>query len=145
MIGWPGLVAMGAPSMRSGHALRPFMASSAMVDYGHFMKSHRIFCALGLWLACQLAAPKVLAQASGPAQGVCLSSEQMREAIFAGHAVPATAATRAARDASAGDVVRVRLCRENDNLIYRVTMLQRDGRVGHVTIDGSSGKVSDVR
>ncbi len=97
--------------------------------------------ALGLSLMCLPAAPPVQAQAAG----ACLSSEQMREAIFAGHAVPATAATRAARDASAGDVVRVRLCRENDSLIYRVTMLQRDGRVGHVTIDGSSGKVADVR
>ena len=105
------------------------------------MTSYRLFCMCGILLACLPSVPYAQAQT----QGACLSSEQMREAIFAGHAVAATAATRAARDASAGDVVRVRLCRENDNLIYRITMLQRDGRVGHVTIDGSSGKVSDVR
>jgi uncharacterized membrane protein YkoI len=79
------------------------------------------------------------------AQSGCLSSEQMREAVFAGHAVPANAATRAAREASTGDVVRVRLCHHEARLVYRVTMLQRDGRVGHVTIDGSSGKVAEVR
>ncbi len=110
------------------------------------MNFFRPICTKAIWLVCLLAFPQVLAQqASAQVQGACLSSEQMREAIFAGHAVPATAATRAARDASAGDVVRVRLCRDNDSLIYRITMLQRDGRVGHVTIDGSSGKVSDVR
>jgi uncharacterized membrane protein YkoI len=32
-----------------------------------------------------------------------------------------------------------------DKLVYRVTLLQRDGRVGHVTVDGSSGKVAEVR
>ncbi len=112
-----------------------------MVHYRTSMCTFRFFCMCGVLLTCLLSAPRVEAQTPG----ACLSSEQMREAIFAGHAVPATAATRAARDASAGDVVRVRLCRENDNLIYRITMLQRDGRVGHVTIDGSSGKVSDVR
>ncbi|MGL4438316.1 MAG: PepSY domain-containing protein [Bosea sp. (in: a-proteobacteria)] len=69
----------------------------------------------------------------------------MREAVFAGHAVPANAATRAAREASAGDVVRVRLCHHEERLVYRITMLQRDGRVGHVTVDGSSGKVAEVR
>jgi uncharacterized membrane protein YkoI len=85
-----------------------------------------------------------LAQGAATQSG-CLSSEQMREAVFAGHAIPASTATRAAREASAGDVVRVRLCHHDERLVYRITMLQRDGRVGHVTIDGSSGKVADVR
>ncbi len=79
------------------------------------------------------------------AQAACLSSEQMREAIFAGHAVPADTATRAAREAGAGDVVRVRLCQDDKRLVYHVVTLHRDGRVGHVTVDGSSGKVANVR
>ena len=92
-------------------------------------------------LASALALPAPFARA----QTACLSSEEMREAVFAGTAVPAATATRAARDASAGDVVRVRLCHHEERLVYRVTLLQRDGRVGHVTIDGSSGKVAEVR
>jgi uncharacterized membrane protein YkoI len=86
----------------------------------------------------------VVAQGSALQSG-CLSSEQLRDAVFSGHAIPANAATRAAREASNGDVVRVRLCHHEERLVYRVTMLQRDGRVGHVTIDGSSGKVAEVR
>jgi uncharacterized membrane protein YkoI len=86
-----------------------------------------------------------LGSAPATAQSACLSSEQIREAVITGLAIPANSATRAARDASAGDVVRVRLCHHEARLVYRVTMLQRDGRVGHVTIDGSSGKVAEVR
>ena len=90
------------------------------------------------------AAVPALAQA--PAlQTACLTSEQMRDAIGAGHAVSASVATRAAMGASPGDLVRIRLCPYNERLVYRVTTLQRDGRVGHVTIDGSSGKVAEVR
>jgi uncharacterized membrane protein YkoI len=86
-----------------------------------------------------------LAAQNATPSNACLSSEQMREAVLAGHAVSAHAATRAAREASAGEVVRVRLCHHQERMFYRVTMLHRDGRVGHVTIEGSSGKVAEVR
>lgn len=100
-----------------------------------------------IWRAPSIAFAMLLSLGSAPAQAQsgCLSSEQMREAVFAGHAISAAAATRAAREASAGEIVRVRLCHHDERLVYRVTMLQRDGRVGHVTIDGSSGKVAEVR
>lgn len=103
-------------------------------------------CRCSVVIAALVGLGSVSAMAQGtPGTTGCLSSEQMREAVFAGHAVPANAATRAAREVSAGDVVRVRLCHHEERLVYRVTMLQRDGRVGHVTIDGTSGKVADVR
>ena len=99
--------------------------------------------------ACPLALPIVLAS-QAQAQNACLTGEQMREAVGAGRAVPAALATRAARGASEGEVVRVRLCREaqgkdDQKLVYRITMLHSDGRVGHVTVDGTSGKIFDVR
>jgi hypothetical protein len=99
--------------------------------------------------ACLTAMPVLLASGA-LAQNACLTSEQMRDAVGAGHAVTAAIATRAARGASEGEVVRVRLCREaqgkdDQKLVYRITMLHRDGRVGHVTVDGTSGKIADVR
>ncbi len=104
--------------------------------------------AVGL-AGCPLAAPIMLASRAH-AQNACLTGEELRDAVGAGHAVPAAVATRAARGASEGEVVRVRLCREaqgkdDQKLVYRVTMLHRDGRVGHVTVDGTSGKIDDVR
>jgi uncharacterized membrane protein YkoI len=74
-----------------------------------------------------------------------MTAEEMREAVEAGHAVPALAASRAARGAGGGEVVRIRLCRADERIVYRVTTLRRDGRVAHVTIDGASGNVAAVR
>jgi hypothetical protein len=115
-----------------------FISSSVCLTYADMMLSWR---SSGIAWAVLI----VLCSAPAGAQSGCLSSEQMREAVITGLAIPANSATRAARDASAGDVVRVRLCHHEERLVYRITMLQRDGRVGHVTIDGSSGKVAEVR
>ncbi len=79
------------------------------------------------------------------AEPTCLNIDEMREAVRDGHAVPAATATRIARDASRGEVLRVRLCRHNEALVYRITTLARDGRVAHVTIDGASGKLAQTR
>lgn len=96
--------------------------------------------ALAALAAVSLAVAPARAQQAG-----CLTSEELREAVRAGHAVPAVDATRIARSAAVGEVLRVRLCREHDRLMYHVTTLARDGRVARVTIDGHSGKVAEVR
>jgi uncharacterized membrane protein YkoI len=93
--------------------------------------------ALGLGaLAC--ASPAV-------AQQQCMTHDEMREFVGAGRAVPPAAATRSAREVAPGELVRIRLCRSEDRMIYHITTLRRDGRVAHVTIDGASGKVAEVR
>ncbi len=79
------------------------------------------------------------------AQSSCLSGPDMREAISAQHAVQPDIALRNARAAAPGEVVRMRLCRDDDVLIYHVTTVKRDGRVQRVTIEASSGKVTDIR
>jgi uncharacterized membrane protein YkoI len=83
--------------------------------------------------------------ATASAETSCLSSEEMRVAVRDGQVIPAIKATRVARDAAQGEVLRVRLCRDEAGLVYRVTTLAHDGRVAHVTIEGSSGKVSHMR
>ncbi len=96
----------------------------------------------------KLALPTMLLMLAGQgalAQSACLGNEQIRDAITAGKAVPASVASRAARGAVPGDVVRVRLCQEDEALSYLVTLLRPDGRVTHVTIEGTSGKVARVK
>jgi uncharacterized membrane protein YkoI len=75
----------------------------------------------------------------------CLSADEMHDAVNASDAVQPTVAHRRAREAEAGDILRMRLCREDGVLHYHVTILKRDGRVARVTIEASSGKVSAVR
>jgi uncharacterized membrane protein YkoI len=101
-----------------------------------------------VWLALAMGGGGV-ALAAGPAaaqqQLVCLTQDQMREAVNTGLAIQPGGASRAAQIASGGEVVRIRLCQGEGQLFYHVTLLKRDGRVGHVTIEGGSGKVASVR
>ena len=76
---------------------------------------------------------------------VCLSQDETRDAVMGRHVVDPAQASRHAREAAAGEVVRIRLCRQGDELFYLVTTLKRDGRVSRVMVEGNSGKVSTVR
>lgn len=78
--------------------------------------------------------------AGSPALASCLSQGEMREAVAAGQAIPAVNATRAAQGAYPGaEVTRVELCSAGGGLVYRITLLQRDGRVVQVDVDAGSG------
>ena len=79
------------------------------------------------------------------AQTACLSGPDMRRAISAQHAVQPDVALRSARAAAPGDVVRMRLCRDDADLVYLVTTVMKDGRVHRVTVEAKSGKVTVVR
>ncbi len=78
--------------------------------------------------------------AGSPVLASCLSQGEMREAVAAGQAISAVNATRAAQGAYPdAEVTRVELCRADGGLVYRITLLQRDGRVMQVNIDAVSG------
>lgn len=96
-------------------------------------------------IAMFFAAMPVSAAAEPGAALVCLSQEETREAVSGRHVVDPAQASRHAREAAAGEVVRIRLCRQGEELFYLVTTLQRDGRVSRVIVEGNSGKVSTVR
>jgi uncharacterized membrane protein YkoI len=79
------------------------------------------------------------------AQTACLSGADMRKAISAQHAVQPDVALRNARAVAPGDVVRMRLCKDDADLVYLVTTVMKDGRVHRVTVEAKSGKVTVVR
>ena len=90
--------------------------------------------------------------ASSPADAddvACLSRREQKVAIANGKAVTLAAAMRAAhvsaRGRSAREVVKARLCREPEGLRYLLTVLSRDGKVTHLTVDATSGKLVDAR
>jgi|SRR5947208_16696135 len=101
-----------------------------------------------------LIAPLLIAwSASVPAHAdemhACLSKEEQRAAISGGQAVTLAAAMRAVRVSVRGrtgrEVVKARLCREPDGLRYVLTVLARDGKVTHTSVDARSGRVVDAR
>lgn len=96
-----------------------------------------------LALVTAVASPVVAVASPQPIS--CLSAEETREAVSDGKVMQPVAASRHAREAAPGEVVRIRLCRLGDDYVYVVTTLKRDGRVARVTLDGHSGKVADIR
>lgn len=89
------------------------------------------------------ASPVITADTAPPIS--CLSASETRDAVSEGKVMQPAAASRHARDAAPGEVVRIRLCRLGDDYVYVVTTLKRDGRVARVTLDAHSGKVADIR
>src|ERR1051325_2773662 len=75
---------------------------------------------------------------------VCLSRAEQRQAIANGQAVTLGAAIHSARlsvrsrgGRAAREVVKARLCREPEGLRYVLTVLARDGKVTHTSVDAT--------
>jgi uncharacterized membrane protein YkoI len=119
------------------------MGSSAVAVYCRIMIRNPTLPASALALG--LAGAALASPAAAQQQLVCLTQDQMREAVSTGLAIQPGGASRTAQFTSGGEVVRIRLCQGDGQLYYHVTLLKRDGRVGHVTIEGGSGKVASVR
>jgi len=87
--------------------------------------------------------------ASADEQHACLSKAEQRAAIANGQAITLADAIRSARGSVRGhgarEVVKARLCREPNGLVYVLTVLARNGKVTHTTVDATSGKVVDAR
>ena len=71
----------------------------------------------------------------------CLTREQRHAAQASGKVVPLAQAKRAV-SAHRGEVVRAKLCLGQNGLVYLLTLLARDGKVTHVAVDASSGRLA---
>lgn len=93
-----------------------------------------------------LAAPLPIVQIDDQTVTIsCLSASETREAVSDGRVIQPAQASREAKSAAPGEVLRIRLCRQGDEFVYVVTTLKRDGRVARVTLEGQSGKVATIR
>ncbi len=71
----------------------------------------------------------------------CLNHQERRAANESGKVIHLAAAIRSAKKRMPGAVVRARLCRDKDELVYVLTVLARDGKVGRLTVDAVKGTV----
>jgi uncharacterized membrane protein YkoI len=94
---------------------------------------------LGLLLGALGAGALSPAFAADPAR--CLSPAERRIAIADKRAVPLGRALRAARARANGDILRARLCDGQPGLVYQLTVLGRDGKVTHATVDAATGQL----
>jgi uncharacterized membrane protein YkoI len=72
---------------------------------------------------------------------VCLDQKERRAEVESGRVVRLDTALRAVRSKMAGTLVRARLCRSNDGLVYVLTVLARDGKVARLTVDAVKGSL----
>jgi uncharacterized membrane protein YkoI len=100
-------------------------------------------------LSIGLAMPPAMTAAASAPERSCLTKAEQRAAISNGQAVTLATAIRSIRGSVRGrgarEVVRARLCREADGLVYVLTVLSRDGKVTHMNVDATSGKVVEAR
>ncbi len=79
------------------------------------------------------------AQAADVSQQACLTKAEQRAAVAAHEAIPLAQALKTRKRVRHGDVVRARLCREGDQLVYVLTLLGRSGKVVTATVDAATG------
>lgn len=74
-----------------------------------------------------------------PKGRVCFNAAETREKISAHHLAEPFRALRASR--LQGEALKVRLCRwKQDDYVYEVAVLRRDGRVVHLYMNASNGQ-----
>ena len=100
-----------------------------------------VWLVIGLWVMTGAA----MAKKATAALENCLPPREMQEAVASKSIVaPASAIMTARKQVPNADVVRANLCRNSDALVYVIMVLQRNGRIVQVMIDGPSGRVKSV-
>jgi uncharacterized membrane protein YkoI len=84
--------------------------------------------------------------ADAPPRGSCLSKAEQRAAVAADRAISLAQAIKYLRvHRKHSEVVRARLCRHDDRLVYVLTLLGRSGKVVSATIDATNGEYHIVQ
>jgi uncharacterized membrane protein YkoI len=90
-----------------------------------------------------LAAP---ALAADPPHKACLSKAEQRAAVAEHRAIPLAQAIKSLHaHGRRAELVRARLCRHGDGLVYVLTLLARSGKVTSATVDAANGEFINVR
>jgi uncharacterized membrane protein YkoI len=86
------------------------------------------------------------AQAADMQRHACLTKAEQRAAVASHTAIPLAKALKAPRaHGRHAEVVRARLCRDGDKLVYVLTLLGRSGKVTTATVDAASGEPVSAR
>jgi uncharacterized membrane protein YkoI len=87
-------------------------------------------------LAGVLASPAGAGAADAPYHDSCLTKAEQRAAVTANKAISLAQAIKVLREHRRySEVVRARLCRQDQKLVYVLTLLGRSGKVVTATID----------
>jgi uncharacterized membrane protein YkoI len=72
----------------------------------------------------------------------CLSKAEQRAAVASRRAIPlGRAVTSARKHGRRGELLRARLCRRDEGLVYVLTLLLRNGKVIRESVDAANGEL----
>jgi hypothetical protein len=77
--------------------------------------------------------------AAGEASHACLSQKERRALVENGTVVHLAVAMHALKNRVTGALVRARLCRRPEGLVYVLTVLGHDGKVARAVVDAVKG------
>lgn len=93
-------------------------------------------------LAATLTSP---AAAQGDARRTCFSAADTRDSVAAHHLREPMTLLREAAAQNRAEPLGARLCRWNEQFVYEMSLLRRDGRVLRVFVDAASGARMSAR
>jgi hypothetical protein len=76
---------------------------------------------------------------------VCLPANETREEVKAHHLVEPFAVLKSAAERFKAEALSARLCRLDEEFVYEIALLHRDGRFVHVVMNAATGKFIGVR
>ena len=111
------------------------------------MRRIRAFAILAFASVAFAAAPQ--ARADGDvrlvAKRVCLSAAETREEIKARRLREPFAVLKHAAQRFKAEALSAKLCRIDDEFVYEIALLHRDGKFFHVHVNATTGKYVDVK
>jgi uncharacterized membrane protein YkoI len=97
------------------------------------------------WCAVMACASANAAEAEPPraaaAKSVCLNAAETREEVKSRHLIEPFAALKFAGAQHKAEALSAKLCHAGDDFYYEITLLHRDGRLVHVEMEATTGKV----
>jgi uncharacterized membrane protein YkoI len=73
----------------------------------------------------------------------CLNQKERHGLVESGSVIRLAAAMHAVRNIAPGTLLRARLCRRSEGLVYVLTLLAHDGKVTHVAVDAVKGTLGE--
>ncbi len=76
-----------------------------------------------------------------PPKSPCLASHDVRALVERGEVLPVHKVMQIARHHFSGEIVKARLCPEQDRLIYLLTLLDKTGQIRLLAMDARNGQM----
>lgn len=93
---------------------------------------------IAVFVAAYLGSSAAAGAQPGPDR-VCFSTAETREKILAHGLSEPFRAMRSAANRSQAEAIGVKLCRWNEELVYEMSLLRRDGRIIRVYVNAKTG------